>query len=633
MGPNKYEHRQLVIQGVFILAALALTGKALQLQIVDSAFRSRADSSIVEEKVVYPARGLMFDRNEKLLVYNEPLYDLMVTYDQVNQNMDVEEFCSLLSLDKERFDALLNKDWRNPQYSKSVPFLFLGKLSPETIAVLQEKMYKFPGFFIQPRSIRGYPNASGAHLLGYIREVNRTEIREYPEFYSRGDYIGDSGLEKAYEAYLRGTKGKKFVLKDNIGREVGTYKNGDLDVPAVSGMDLMTTIDYDLQAYGEELMKNKAGSIVAIEPETGEILAMISAPSYDPRMLAIGPNRGDAYNALINDPNQPFFDRTVMAQYPPGSLFKPLVALIAMQEGLLEPNRTIKCNGAYYFQGQALTGCHDHATCTSVEAAIQYSCNTYFVTIFREIIDQFGAYNPDQGLDTFNAYLDEFGIGSALGIDFPREKAGNYPGSDYFTNKVYKNEQQWFSLWIRSLGIGQGELLMTNIQMANLAAAIANKGYYYTPHLVRKLKSENGKVVDPEHEVRRVQTSVQPEFFDPVINGMERVVTSGTATQAYVPGLDICGKTGTAENNQRSREDHSIFFGFAPKNNPKIAIAVYIENAGWGGSYAAPVASLMMEKYLNGSIRPQRKYLEKRMIEANFLQELLTDASRALNDD
>ncbi len=633
VGPNKYEHRQRVIQGVFILAGLALAGKALQLQVIDATFKSRADSSIVEEKVIYPARGLMFDRNGKLLVYNEPLYDLMVTYDQVDLEMDVEKFCALLDLNRKEFEELLNKDWRSPQYSKSVPFLFLGKLSPEKIAVFEENSYDFPGFFIQPRSIRGYPQAVGAHLLGYIREVNRTEIRENPEFYSRGDYIGDSGLEKANEPYLRGVKGKKYVLKDNIGREVGTYKNGELDIPAVSGMDLLTSIDYDLQAYGEQLMHNKAGSIIAIEPETGEILAMVSAPSYDPAMLSIGPNRGKAYSALINDPNQPFFDRAVMAQYPPGSLFKPLVALVAMQEGLLDPQRSITCTGAYYFQGQAMTGCHDHPPCTSVEAAIQYSCNTYFVTIFREIIDQFGWNNPDQGLDTFNAYLDEFGIGSALGIDFPREKSGNYPGSDYFTNKVYKNEQQWYSLWIRSLGIGQGELLMTNLQMANLAAAIGNKGYYYTPHMVRQMKSESGDTIASEHEIRRIETSVQAGFFDPVIKGMEKVVTSGTAKLAYVPGLDICGKTGTAENNQRSKEDHSIFFGFAPRDNPKIAIAVYIENAGWGGSYAAPVASLMIEKYLNGKISPARKYLEQRMIEAGFLEELLTDAGRSMNDE
>lgn len=631
MASNKLEYRQIVIQSVFIVSALALGLKALQLQVIDSSFRLRADSSTVEEKVVYPARGVMYDRNGELLVYNEPLYDLMVTYDRIDPDMDVDKFCALLDLDRTTFESLLNKDWRSPQFSKSVPFLFLGKLSPEKMAVFQENMYQFPGFFIQARSIRRYPGAYGAHLLGYIREVNRTEVRENSDSYEPGDYIGDSGLEKANEKYLRGVKGKQFVLKDNIGREVGSYKNGALDVPAVSGMDLLTTIDYDLQAYGESLMQHKAGSIVAIEPETGEILAMISAPAYDPNLLAIGPDRGQTYNALINDPNQPFFDRTVMAQYPPGSLFKPLVALIAMQEGLLQANRTIPCSGGYYFQGQLMTGCHAHEPIRSVEDAIKHSCNTYFVTLFREIVDQFGVYRPDQGLDTFNTYLDEFGLGSLLGIDFPREKPGNYPSGSYFTDKVYKNEQQWFSLWIRSLGIGQGELLMTNLQMANLAAAIGNKGFYYTPHLVRQLRAETGAVQMPENEVRRVQSSIDTAFFDPVIRGMEKVVTSGTARLAYVPGLDICGKTGTAENNQRSKEDHSIFFGFAPRDHPKIAIAVYIENAGWGGSWAAPVASLMMEKYLKGEISPERKYLEQRMMEASFLEELLTDASRFIN--
>jgi len=631
MSSNKLEYRQMVIQGVFILSALTLGLKALQLQVIDASFRSRADSSTVEEKVVFPARGVMYDRGGKLLVYNEPLYDLMVTYDRIDPEMDVDRFCALLDIDRTTYDALLNKDWRSPQYSKSVPYLFLGKLSPEKMAVFQENMYQFPGFFIQARSIRGYPGTHGAHLLGYIREVNRSEVRENPDFYAPGDYIGDSGLEKFHEKYLRGVKGKKLVLKDNIGREVGAYKEGALDVPAISGMNLLTTIDYDLQAYGESLMQHKAGSIIAIEPETGEILAMISAPSYDPKLLAIGPDRGQTYNALINDPNQPFFDRTVMAQYPPGSLFKPLVALIGMQEGLLNPNRAIPCSGGYYFQGQAMTGCHAHEPIKSVEQAIQHSCNAYFVTVFREIVDQYGVYNPDQGLDTFNTYLEEFGIGRTLGIDFPREKSGNYPSGDYFTNKIYKNEQQWFSLWIRSLGIGQGELLMTNLQMANLAAAIGNRGYYYTPHLVRQLQAESGELQAPDYEIQRVQTSIEAQFFDPVIRGMEKVVTSGTAKSAYVPGLAICGKTGTAENNQRSKEDHSIFFGFAPRDNPKIAIAVYIENAGWGGSFAAPVASLMIEKYLNGSISPARKYLEQRMIEASFLEELLTDATPFIN--
>ena len=631
MSSNKLEYRQMVIQGVFILSALTLGLKALQLQVIDASFRSRADSSTVEEKVVFPARGVMYDRSGKLLVYNEPLYDLMVTYDRIDPEMDVDRFCALLDIDRTTYDALLNKDWRSPQYSKSVPYLFLGKLSPEKMAIFQENMYQFPGFFIQARSIRGYPGTHGAHLLGYIREVNRSEVRENPDFYAPGDYIGDSGLEKFHEKYLRGVKGKKLVLKDNIGREVGAYKDGALDVPAISGMNLLTTIDYDLQAYGESLMQHKAGSIIAIEPETGEILAMISAPSYDPNLLAIGPDRGQTYNALINDPNQPFFDRTVMAQYPPGSLFKPLVALIGMQEGLLNPNRAIPCSGGYFFQGQAMTGCHAHEPIKSVEQAIQHSCNAYFVTVFREIVDQYGVYNPDQGLDTFNTYLEEFGIGRTLGIDFPREKSGNYPSGDYFTNKIYKNEQQWFSLWIRSLGIGQGELLMTNLQMANLAAAIGNRGYYYTPHLVRQLQAESGELQAPDYEIQRVQTSIDAQFFDPVIRGMEKVVTSGTAQSAYVPGLAICGKTGTAENNQRSQEDHSIFFGFAPRDNPKIAIAVYIENAGWGGSFAAPVASLMIEKYLNGSISPARKYLEQRMIEASFLEELLTDATPFIN--
>ncbi|MDX1666913.1 MAG: penicillin-binding transpeptidase domain-containing protein, partial [Saprospiraceae bacterium] len=549
-----------------------------------------------------------------LLVYNDPLYDLMVTYNQLDPDMDTLKFCNLLGISREYFENALDKNWRSGRYSKSVPFVFYSKIPAETFAYVQESLYDFPGFYPQLRNVRGYPHHNAAHVLGYIREVNASELEEQGDFYSSGDYIGATGLEKTYEQALRGKKGVRYVLRDNLGREVGTYKDGSLDSLAESGRDLISTIDLDLQRYGEELMKNKKGSIVAIAPSTGEVLAMISTPTYDPNRLTISQQRAEVYRQLLSDSLKPFFNRAVSAQYPPGSLFKPVVALIAMQEEVLNPGRTMKCPGAYYANEMRLTGCHDHPTCYNVSQAIQYSCNAYFVTVFRDVVDKFGFYNPQEGLDRFNDYLDDFGIGTTLGIDFPVEEDGNYPTSDYF-DKWYE-DQKWNSIWIRSLGIGQGELLMTNLQMANLAAIIANRGFYYPPHLLRGFKDSDYEIADRFRQKRQV--AIDSSYYEPVVEGMARVVTAGTARLANIWDIPVCGKTGTAENPHG--EDHSIFFGFAPRDNPQIAVAVYVENGGWGGSYAAPIASLMMEQYIRGSILDSRKWLEQRMVDADLLE-------------
>ena len=429
---DNYKTRQFTIQIFFALAALVLIGKASQLQLFDSTFRVKADASVMDQHVLYPSRGLIYDRNGELLVYNNPMYDLMVTFKQIDPKMDTLEFCELLGISKAYFIDALDKPWSSNRYSKSVPFVFLSKISAQTYARFQESLYKFPGFFVQLRNVRGYPFSNAAHLLGNIREVNRDEIKRYEDVYSPGDYIGDNGLEHAYESELRGEKGSKFVLKDNMGREVGPYKDGDKDTDPVSGKDLITSIDISLQSFGEELMENKIGSIVAIEPSTGQILSMISSPTYDPNLLTINQNRGANYAKLARDSLKPFFDRSVMAQYPPGSLFKPVVALVAMQEGVLAPNRGISCSGAYFHLGMRLTGCHNHPYCYDVNTAIQHSCNAYFVTIFREIIDKHGFFNPQEGLDIFNGYLDKFGIGHPLGLDFPREQKGNYPSSGFY---------------------------------------------------------------------------------------------------------------------------------------------------------------------------------------------------------
>lgn len=610
-------NRERYIQGLFLVASLMLIIQAMRLQVLDSDFRNKADATAIDKYTLYPSRGLIYDRNEQLLVYNDPMYDLMVTYNQIDPDMDTSKFCRLLGIERHEFETALRKDWRSGRFSKSVPFVFMSKISAARFAPFQESLYEFPGFYAQLRNARGYPHQNGAHVLGYIREVNRQEIKEEENAYSPGDYIGASGLEAAYEGVIRGQKGAKYVLKDNLGREVSSYKSGAQDTLALSGTDITTSLDLDLQAYGELLMQNKVGGIVAIEPSSGEILAMISSPSYDPNELTISNNeRGSAYIELNTDSLKPFLNRAVMAQYPPGSLFKTVVALIGLQEGVWPVQRTVACPGGYALNGRILTGCHGHASCTNVSSAIQHSCNAYFVTMFREIIDMKGFYNPEQGLAIFNEYLDRFGFGRRLGIDFPSEQKGNFPSVGYYDKILYKGEN-WNSIWIRSLSIGQGELLMTNIQLANLAATIANRGHYYVPHLIKSYQDPQKPI--PGKFLTRHSVEIDSQHFEPVIEGMERAVTAGTARMAYIPDITVCGKTGTAENPHG--EDHSIFFCFAPRENPKIAIAVYVENAGFGGTYAAPIASLLIEQYLKGEIHSSRKWIEQRMLNANLLEQ------------
>lgn len=614
---DNHKKRYRSIQIIFLLSALVLVGKAMQLQLIDKTFRSKANATAIEKLTVYPSRGVIYDRDTSLLVVNDPIYDLMVTYNQVSPKMDTTKFCDLLKIDREYFEEALNKNWKSIRYDKSVPFAFMNKISARRFASFQESMYEFPGFFVQLRNVRGYRTPIGSHVLGYIREVNKREIDKYDGIYAAGDYIGATGLEASYEEKLRGEKGAKYVLKDKLGRVVDAYRSSDKDVDPKSGTDLLSTIDLELQQFGEFLMKNKRGSIVAIEPATGEILAMVSSPTYDPNKLVIGnENRGREYLQLNRDSLRPLFNRAVLAQYPPGSLFKPLVALVAMQKEVLSPDKTIRCAGAYYHNGIRLTGCHGHPTCTSVSMAIQHSCNAYFVTVFRSIVDQYGFDQPNIGLDTFNAYLARFGMGQKLGIDFPTEKGGNYPTSKYYTEWFNRQQegQRWNSLWIRSLAIGQGEIQMTTLQMANAAAMIANRGYYITPHLVKGYLNSADQI-DSKYRKKNF-VGIDTAHFKPVVDGMERAVLAGTARSAYIPDIPICGKTGTAEN---AGSDHSIFFCFAPKENPKIAVAVYVENAGFGGTYAAPISSLMIEKYLRGYISKGRQWTYDRIVNANLL--------------
>ncbi len=621
--PSSLSERSTHAKLLFIIAAGILILKAFYLQVWDDSYSMIADATIKGEYTLYPARGAILDRNGHALVNNTPMYDLLVTYGQIDPQMDTMAFCNLLGISKDYFEKTLDKNWKSIRWDKRVPFLFLSKIAPEIYTRFEENLYRFPGFRGRLRSVRSYPYPYAAHVLGYINEVRPKQLKDSADVrdnqfvptYSLGDFIGASGLEKQYEYYLRGKKGVRHVLKNNRGKEVGKYQKGKLDIPPEAGENLYTTLDIELQKYAEELMQNKSGSIVAIEPSTGEILTMVSAPTYDPALLALGKGRGKAYARLSTDKNKPFINRAIYSTYPPGSLFKPIVALIGLQEHTLLPDRRVECNGGFYYNGIRYTGCHFHPTCTSVSMGLQHSCNAYFVTVFREIIDQYSYTSANKGLDKFNSYLDQFGLGRRLGLDFPGEKRGSYPTSKYF-DEVYKKEKRWYSFWIRSLGIGQGELLLTNIQMANLAAIIANRGHYYTPHLVKQRINEDGETNIMNAFTEPHNIGIDKAYYTPVIDGMELAVRSGTAVAASVWGIDICGKTGTAENTQGSKKDHSIFMAFAPKDDPKIAIVVYVENAGFGGTYAAPIASLLIEKYLKGEISPQRKWLEKRMLNA-----------------
>lgn len=603
---KQLQQRKLHIQVFIVVALLALVAKAMQLQILDQRFQSRAESATIDKVVVRPARGSVFDRNGNLMVYNIPIYDLMVTYNRIDAEMDTTKFCKILGISRATFTKNLEKNWSSQAYSKSVPFTFLQRLSIETYARLQESLYEFPGFFVQLKYVRGYEHPYASHVLGYLREVNPQEVNDPDADYILGDFIGDTGIEKEYDQELRGRKGYKYVLRDNLGRVVESYMGGSLDSmsTATQGKDLLLSLDLDLQAYAEELMKNKKGGIVAIEPSTGEILTMVSAPNYDPNLLVFNRNRGIAYRDLLEDKDLPLLNRSVMATYPPGSLFKTVVALIALQEGVTTVNRTIPCYNGYWMNGRVQMGCHQHIDCRNISEGIQHSCNAYFAHVFRNIVDKKGYARPQKGLDIFNSYLQNFGIGTKLDIDFPIEARGNFPTSAYY-NKQYK---YWYSPTIMSVGIGQGEMLMTTLQMANLAAIMANRGFYYKPHLVKGFQEDG--VFTPNYDEFTTKNSVKidSQHFDVVIDGMERVVTSGTAWRSYIPEIPICGKTGTAQNPHG--EDHSIFFAFAPKENPKIALAVYVEHARSGGFMAAPMASLLIEKYLTKTIDPKRKARE-----------------------
>jgi penicillin-binding protein 2 len=600
---NNLSDRKIVIALIFLVVGFIFIIRLFNVQVINNKYKIDSDQNVLREVIQYPARGLIYDRNGVLLVYNEAAYDLMVVPRQVKE-MDTLALCELLGLPYEDFITKFNKA---KNYSRYKPSVFEKEISSKEYAKIQEKLFEYPGFYAQTRTLRKYPRESAAHILGYIGEVDQKLIDKNP-YYRSGDYIGKSGIELSYEDLLRGQRGVKRVLVDVHNREKGSYLDGEMDTMAVTGETIYLTIDAILQEYGEQLMQNKRGSIVAIEPATGEILAMVSAPAYNPNLL-VGRDVKKNYPILSTDELKPLFNRALMASYPPGSTFKTIQALIGMQDGVITENSGFPCI-------KSNVGCHDHPTATNVESSIKMSCNPYYFSVYRKILLQNKSTSlfkdSEIGLAKWSKQVKKFGLGVDLGTDLPAIKKGFIPDVAFY-DKWY-GKGRWAFSTIYSLSIGQGEIGVVPLQMANLSAILANRGYFYTPHVLKRIEK-----TDSIPSIFRIkhQVGIDKHYFNPIVEGMLKVVeeAGGTARRAKIDSIQVCGKTGTAQNPHG--EDHSIFIAFAPKTNPKIAIAVYVENAGFGGTWAAPIASLMMEKYLTGAIRDTVK--ENRILDANLM--------------
>ena len=587
--------------------------RLLSLQVLSSDYDDQSLQNSVLREYIYPERGFIYDRNGSLIVENQATYDLMIIPRQLQQ-FDTLEFCKLLKIDKKN---LVEKVKKARSYSTRKPSVFLAQLSKSDYAVLQEKLWKYRGFYVQKRAIRKYNTASASNILGYISEVNRFDIRKDP-YYQSGELIGRQGIEKTYEKTLRGVKGVRYLQRDKFNRVIGPYQKGELDTLPTKAQDLHLTIDIALQEYGQKLLQNKRGGIVAIEPETGQILINVSTPTYAPDLL-VGRSRSENFNVLKNDTiNRPLFDRGLQGQYPPGSPFKLVNALVALQEGAITPRFRVLCNEGHYYGRTDFMKCHcNYGTKNRLNSGIYNSCNTYFATIYRRTIDRFD--DPKKGMNIWSNHIKSFGMGNYLGYDHPTGQKGFIPNSDYYD--YWYPKQRWGATTSLSNSIGQGEVLTTPIQLANMVATIANRGYFYKPHFVKKIQKDslNKKYRTPNY------STIDSIHFEPVIEGMSNVVKWGTARIARVPGVEVCGKTGTVENFTKidgekvQLTDHSMFVAFAPRENPKIAVAVFVENGYWGGRWAAPIASLVIEKYLNGNVI--RTWLENRMLKGSLLDE------------
>ena len=606
------EKRKYVIAAAVVAVVAIYIVRLFVLQVGDNDYKQFADSNAFQRKVLYPSRGFIYDRNGELLVYNQPAYDVMMIPREM-RNLDTLDFCQTLGIEMEQFDRYITdmKDRRkNPGYSTYTPQVFMTQLSARDYGRLQEKLYRYPGVYIQNRVLREYSRPIAANVLGNIREVSPSDI-ERDDYYRRGDYTGDLGVEKSFEEVLRGYKGEEILLRDAYGRIKGKYEDGRYDVQPISGRNITLSIDADLQAYGEKLMQNKTGAIVAIEPSTGEILALVSSPTYDPSML-VGRERGRNYAQLTRDLGNPLYDRAIMAAYPPGSTFKPTQGLIFLEENIITPNTLYPCTGGFVVGGLRV-GCHAHPSPLPLIPSLATSCNAYYCYGLRSMLDNRTRYSStSEAFEIWKNHLVSMGYGYKLGIDLPGEKRGFLPNSAYYDKFYGKN--RWKALTIISIAIGQGEILATPLQIANLAATIANRGYFYTPHVVKAIQDS---IIDTTYTVRRRPT-IDIEHYDAIVEGMRKAVLDGTCRTANLEDIEVCGKTGTAQNPHG--RDHSAFMGFAPMDKPQIAIAVYVENAGFGATYGVPIGSLMMEYYLKGEITdPARKDLEQRMFNSKVV--------------
>jgi len=594
MSDFNLEKRRFVIGGVAAFIVVIYLIRLFTLQITSDDYKKSADSNAFLKRVEYPSRGNITDRNGKLMVYNQPAYDIMVVMNEARGRIDTLEFCQTLNITREQFDqrmADIKDRSKNPGYSRFTQQLFMSQLSDKDYSVFQEKMYRFPGFYVQQRTIRKYEFPNASHVLGDVAEVSPADIEE-DDYYQPGDYIGKLGVERSYEKQLRGEKGMQILLRDAHGRIKGRYKDGAFDRKPVAGKNLTLSIDLELQKLGERLMEGKIGSIVAIEPSTGEVLCMVSSPTYDQRLME-GRNRGKMHRQLGLDPRKPLLNRSIMGQYPPGSTFKTSQGLTFVTEGIISPTATAySCHHGFSYRGLHV-GCHGHGSPLSLVPALSTSCNGFFCWGLYYMIGNKKKYGSVQkAMNTWRDYMVSMGFGYRLGIDLPGEKRGLIPNAEFY-DKAYKGS--WNGLTVISISIGQGEVNLTPLQIANLGATIANRGYYYVPHVVKKVQ---GEPLDTLYS-RRHFTKASRRAYEYVVKGMRASVLGGTCRHANRSDYAVCGKTGTAQNRG---QDHSVFMGFAPMDNPKIAICVYVENGGFGAEFGVPIGSLMMEQYINGKL-------------------------------
>ncbi|MDO5483042.1 MAG: penicillin-binding protein 2 [Bacteroidaceae bacterium] len=595
MKNHIYEYRKFVIGGIAFVIVLCYVVRLAFLQLSNEEYKTRADSNAFLNNIIFPSRGVIYDRNGELLVYNQPAYDIMVIMREI-KNLDTLDLCKTLSITKEEFDSRMKtiKDRnKNPGYSTYTQQLFLPQIPSEEFSFFQEKLFRYPGFYVRERTIRRYATENCAHVLGDVAEVSSADVKR-DEYYEPGDYIGKQGVERSYEKDLRGEKGVEVLLRDARGRIQGHYQNGAFDRKPIPGKNLTLSIDIKLQRLGERLMEGKMGSIVAIEPATGEILCMVSAPSYDPHRME-GKQRGAQMMEMQRDPMKPMLNRAISGTYPPGSTFKISQGLTFLQEGIITSSTQYPCVGGFRF-GRLKLGCHAHGAPLPLIPSIATSCNSFFCWGLYNMFNNRKNYQSTQeAMTTWKDYMVSMGFGYKLGVDLPGEARGMIPNAEYYTRRLGKS---WSALTVISISIGQGEVTLTPLQIANLGATVANRGYYITPHVVKAV--EGGKVADSL--LVKHFTKVEKKFYDIAVEGMRSAVTGGTCRAANSLQYEVCGKTGTAQNRG---QDHSVFMGFAPKEDPKIAIAVYVENGGFGAHYGVPIGALMMEQYINGSLSPE----------------------------